>query len=101
MNKLHMAALTGDLPGLRDAVESGIDINSVEPAHGNTPLMLAAYNNHPALVAWLIARGAVIDARCKESNTALMKAAWSGATACVAALIEASSFSGVCYTLLD
>lgn len=79
--------MVGDLNGTRKALASGIPIDSIEQQHGNTALMLAAYNNHPSVVDWLLASGATVDARCFKHNTALMKAAWSGATACVDRLL--------------
>jgi ankyrin repeat protein len=87
MNELHKAAMVGDLDGVRRALTSGVSIDSIEKKHGNTALMLAAYNNQPSVVEWLLASGATVDARCHDNNTALMKAAWSGATACVDRLV--------------
>ena len=87
MNELHRAAMAGDLNGARQALASSIPIDGIEQQHGNTALMLAAYNNHPTVVDWLLASGARVDARCFKHNTALMKAAWSGATACVDRLV--------------
>jgi uncharacterized protein len=91
VNALHMACIAGDLAAAQAAVASGIGIESLETVHGNTPLMLAAYNRHPSVVSWLIGSGAAIEARCKGDNTALMKAAWSGATECVALLLQAGA----------
>jgi hypothetical protein len=93
MNELHQAAIAGDLDAVRAAVASGIPIpiDSVEEKHGNSALMLAAYNNHPSVLSWLLGAGAVPDVRCYEHNTALMKAAWSGATECVVRLIRAGA----------
>jgi len=79
--------MVGDLDGARKALASGVPIDTIERQHGNTALMLAAYNNHSSVVDWLLASGATVDARCYEHNTALMKAAWSGATACVSRLV--------------
>ena len=73
------AALAGDLPDVERALGTGEDVNTPEPRHGNTALMLAAYNNRSDVVAALLRAGAAVDARDKEGNTALMKAAWSGA----------------------
>jgi uncharacterized protein len=87
MNELHRAAMLGDLDGVRKALASGAPIDGIEKQHGNTALMLAAYNNHPSVVDWLLASGATVDARDHEHNTALMKAAWSGATSCVDRLV--------------
>lgn len=91
MNDLHRAAISGDLDLARKVRASGISLEQKEEQHGNTPLMLAAYNNHPAFVDWLIKEGTEIDARCFNGNTALMKASWSGATACVDLLLRAGA----------
>jgi uncharacterized protein len=91
LNALHTACISGDLEAVRAAVDSGISIESVDTEHGNTPLMIAGYNRHPAVVSWLIGSGAAIEARCKENNTALMKSAWAGSIECVALLLQAGA----------
>src|SRR5687768_14524327 len=91
MNALIQAALVGDLELAERALASGLNVDAIEAEHGNTPLMIAAYNNKPNVVRFLIAAGADVNARCHEMNTPLMKAAWGGSVESLEQLIEASA----------
>lgn len=88
---LLVAALAGDVPSVERALAAGEDVGRTESQHGNTALMLAAYNNHTGVVSALIRAGASVDARDTEGNTALMKAAWAGATEAARQLIAAGA----------
>jgi ankyrin repeat protein len=68
---LMMAALKGDLALVQRLVESGAAIN--QP--GWNALHYAASGPEPQVVAWLIERGATLDARSPNGTTALMMAA--------------------------
>ncbi|MGN0821159.1 MAG: ankyrin repeat domain-containing protein [Akkermansia sp.] len=55
---------------------------------GNTPLILAAYEGHEAVVRLLLEKGANIEAKNKLHNTPLILAAWEGHEAAVRLLLE-------------
>lgn len=68
-NMLINGALTGNSKLVSKAIKSGADVNSKEPAKGNTALMLAAYYKHHKIVDMLIKSKADND-----GYTALMNA---------------------------
>jgi ankyrin repeat protein len=73
---LMMAALKGNLDAARQLVERGAQVNR----DGWTPLHYAASGgDSAAVVAWLLERGAKVDARAPNGNTPLMMAARYGA----------------------
>lgn len=72
---LMMAALRGELAWVRRFVERGAQVNRP----GWTPLHYAASGPEPGVVAYLLERGAVVDALAPNGNTALMMAARYGA----------------------
>ncbi len=68
---LMFAALKGDLALVRRLVERGAAVNRP----GWSPLHYAASGPEPEVVAWLLSRGAEIEARSPNGTTALMMAA--------------------------
>jgi ankyrin repeat protein len=72
---LMMAALRGELVWVKRLVERGAQINR----SGWTPLHYAASGPDPEVVAYLLDRGAAIDAQAANGSTALMMAARYGA----------------------
>ncbi|OLY92995.1 hypothetical protein SAMN05444008_10495 [Cnuella takakiae] len=62
---------------------------SVRDAKGFTPVLIAVYNNAPAVVAWLLSAGAPGDTPDMSGNTALMGAAFKGYKEMVAQLLQA------------
>ena len=91
MDRLLKLAMVGNLEGVRFAVKAGEPLDAIEPDHGNTALMLAAFHNHHHVVAALVEAGADIEAKCFEQNTALMKAAWGGGAEAVQLLVDAGA----------
>jgi uncharacterized protein len=79
-----MAALKGSLEWTRRLIERGAQVNR----DGWAPLHYAASGPNPAVVGFLIERGAQIDALSPRGTTALMLAARYGAEESVALLLE-------------
>lgn len=84
------AALAGELPTVREAIEKGTDINSADE-NGSTGLMLAAYNGHTDLVKLLLNHGAQLDRRDAMNRTALIYAASGKNPGTVNALLKAGA----------
>ena len=59
--KLHFAAMKGDVKRCAELIADGCDPNSFDQL-GNTPLHYAARNEHLEVVELLIARGATVNA---------------------------------------
>ena len=72
---------------------------------GMTPHMYAAYNSHSNVAAFLVQKGADINAKDDDQSTALMYAAFSGSKATVELLIEkgadVNSKDNLGFTALD
>lgn len=68
---LMMAALRGNLEAARRLIERGAQVNR----EGWAPLHYAACSSEPALVVFLLDRGAAIEAPSPNRTTALMMAA--------------------------
>lgn len=81
---LMMAALRGDLKSAQRLVEKGAQINR----GGWTPLHYAASGPGTPVVAWLLERGARIDAPSPSLSTPLMMAAGYGAIDSATLLVQ-------------
>ena len=88
---LMTAARTGSVEVLRLLLTHGADIDARETWRGQTALMWAAAENHPAAVHTLVERGAGIHDRSTTGWTALLFAARAGHTTAVEALLEAGA----------
>ena len=56
VGRLHAAAEMGDLGGAKEALQSGIHVDSLDK-EGKTPLMVAAIYGHTAMISLLLDRG--------------------------------------------
>ncbi|HEY3320324.1 MAG TPA: ankyrin repeat domain-containing protein [Planctomycetota bacterium] len=72
-NRQLLDAASGDLVGIRAALNAGADINTRD-SWGMTPLMWATFSGHAAAVAELLKRGADPNLLCKEGTSALARA---------------------------
>lgn len=74
LSKLSDAALEGDIEGVNQAIESGVNVNGMDEG-GRTALMFASFNGHSEIVLNLLEAGAAIDMRDAMGRTSLLYAA--------------------------
>lgn len=74
---LHQAARSGSTTQVAVLLMLGADINKRDE-QGMTPLMWAAWEQHPAVARQLLDRGADVHQKGNDGETALMKAAYRG-----------------------
>ena len=72
------AARNGDLAAIERHVQDGTDINGIDPASGQTPLVWAALVGQLEAVDWLLQNGAAVNGRTKDGGTPLHAAAFLG-----------------------
>ncbi|KAL8805252.1 MAG: hypothetical protein Q9200_005497 [Gallowayella weberi] len=87
-SSLHVAAWFGlakIIPGL---LRRGLDVNSLDPVGGQTPLMLACRRGHASVVAIFLEEGATVNARNNAENTALFEAVYENHPEAVAILLK-------------
>ncbi len=65
------AALSGKLDTVRQALDSGVDVNATDEQR-RTALMLASFNGHTPVVQFLLTQNAAVDNRDALGRTALM-----------------------------
>jgi len=85
---LHWAASMGNNDLLKIILDFGGDVNSMSEDFSFTPLMIAASTGADTTASILIARGASVDQRTVNGNTALIFAASGGQMSSVALLLE-------------
>ena len=66
---LMTATRTGKVPAVQRLLKAGADLNATEKWRGETALMWAAAENHPAVVKLLIAHGADPKVRSSDRDT--------------------------------
>ena len=88
---LMAAARSGDVDVLRLLLAHGADVGAREGWRGQTALMWAAAENHPAAVHTLIELGAAVTERSSAGWTALLFAVRAGKAEAVHALLEAGA----------
>lgn len=87
VSNLHWAAWMGNLAQVRSAVEQGADVVAKDGELGWTPLHWAASGGQEEVAAFLIDKGAEVDARDERGNTPLVSAAAAGRRAVTELLI--------------
>lgn len=68
---IHLACRAGHLDMVRGLVEFGVDVNLRGGVNELTPLHVAVEHNHPAIVAYLLERGADANAPDRRLNVPL------------------------------
>ena len=77
-NALHICAWFGLTDAISSLLGQGIDIDSKDPKHAQTPLMYACRRGQAAAVALLLDRGARLDVMSSRGNSALYEAVFAG-----------------------
>jgi len=72
------ASRRGDVTALQTAHEADPASVNTRDEKGFTPLILAAYNDQPAVVEFLLQKGADVNAQDRAGNTALMGVCFKG-----------------------
>lgn len=75
--QLLFLASKGDVDGLKDLLDEGVDVNSID-LDGRTALHIASCEGHEEVVRLLLARKANIDARDRWGSTAAADAKYYG-----------------------
>ena len=89
-DQLMQSALNGDLETVKDALDNGFKVNTIDSNKRNL-LMLAAYNGHNDIVKLLIDNGADVNATDTMNRTALMFASTGAFAPTVTTLLQAGA----------
>ena len=87
---LHRAADAGDIEGLQEALEAGVDVDARD-GQGWTALMHAVARGYPLVVEPLLEADADPDVRAPDGATALFMAAVDGHTEIIVGLMAAEA----------
>ena len=71
---IHVAAATGNIMGIKLLLQDNLMLLRQQNAEGNTPLHVAAKNNHHFVVDFLVECGAHMDAKNNAQLTPYMVA---------------------------
>lgn len=85
------ASRRGDLTALQTLHEADPASINTRDGKGFTPLILAAYNDQPAVVEFLLQKGADVNAQDAAGNTALMGVCFKGYKDVAKKLIDAGA----------
>ncbi|WP_227990636.1 ankyrin repeat domain-containing protein [Flavisolibacter ginsenosidimutans] len=85
------ASRRGDVTALQTAHEADPASLNTRDGKGFTPLILAAYNDQPAVVEFLLQNGADVNAQDMAGNTALMGVCFKGYKEIAKKLIDAGA----------
>ena len=87
-NDVWEAVFIGDLKVVKQAITDGMDVNARNPQFGEPILSTAALMGHTEVMAFLLEKGADINARNRDGNTALHAAAFLGRADAIELLLE-------------
>ena len=82
------AVFIGDLKFVQQAITEGVDVNAKNPVTGDPLLSTAALMGHTEVMTLLLQKGADINARKEDGNTALHAAAFLGRADAVELLLR-------------
>ena len=75
---LHAAAFSGSIPVAVLLLDRGAPLDDAANKASVTPLMVAAEQNHPALVELFVGRGAAVGTPERDGYVPLTRALWKG-----------------------
>lgn len=87
-NDIWEAVFIGDLKFVKQAITEGMDVNAKNPVTGDPLLFIAALMGHTEVMTFLLEKGANINARKGDGNTALHAAAFLGRADAVELLLK-------------
>lgn len=85
---IHTTAENGDIAALKKELGSGVDINLQNEKFGQTPLVLAVYNEHYEMVEFLLSNGADANIKMSNGQTAIFIAAYLGENKTILTLLR-------------
>ena len=87
-NDIWEAVFIGDLKFVQKAITDGMDVNAMHPVTGDPLLFTAALMGHTEVMTFLLEKGANINARKGDGNTALHAASFLGRADAVELLLK-------------
>lgn len=90
-SEIFDACRRGDLTTIKELYSANPAVVNAVDAKGFTPLVLAAYNEQPEIVDFLLANGADINTQDTAGNTALMGVCFKGYKDIAKSLIDAGA----------
>lgn len=87
----RMAAYQGSIETVRQALDTGTNVDAVDPDQKLTAMHMAAYNGHAKIVQLLLQHDAMIDAKDQEGKTPLTHACTGPFQETVKILVEAGA----------
>lgn len=85
---IHDAATSGDIDDMKQILSSGGNINLKNEKYLQTPLQLAVYNQNFAMVSFLLSKGAHVNSKMRNGQSALFIAAYHGDLDIIKALVK-------------
>ena len=90
-HEIFDACRQGNLQKINELYQANPAVVNAEDHKGFTPLVLAAYNDQPAAVDFLLEKGAEVNPPAGSGNTALMGVCFKGFTEIAAKLLSAGA----------
>lgn len=87
-NNVWEAVFIGDINVVKQAITDGTDVNAKNPQFGDPLLNTAALMGHTEILTFLLDKGADVNVRNKDGNTALHLAAFLGRVDAVELLLK-------------
>jgi ankyrin repeat protein len=89
--EIHLAAIQGNIEKIRTILNETPELLNQTDRYGNTPLHLAAYKGHGALVKFLISKEVNVNKENNFGGTALLLASYAGQAEIVKMLLSSGT----------